>query len=313
MYCSKCGRQIQNSSNYCEKCGNKVRGGNDASLNLNVGEKLRKIKSIDTMKIVKVIMALCLVCFVMPFVTVSCGNTEVAVSGVELATGNMSDEMYVDNDDIPANIFVIVTIIATIIGFIAALANKDVQVKIFAFVSIIGLIIFRLTIKLYYGFDEMDEQYFEIKSNSGYWLSIIFNIAAIFFSRENPNSLNTYDFNYKRCREPKAENLKMMFSLSYKEILCGEGIADESGKLKKRISVIKDDVIRFAAQNKGELSFAINQESGTAYKILKIRDSGEKYFYAIDYFELNKYLKMNEAAYDKYKTVTSLNWREIIK
>ncbi|MBE7051053.1 MAG: hypothetical protein E7395_00585 [Ruminococcaceae bacterium] len=115
--------------------------------------------------------------------------------------------------------------------------------------------------------------------------------------------------NKGRCSVNSTEHLKRIFVLSPKEILKGEKIVGISGNELRKISSIKDGPTRLAAENNAELSFSIDITNGNVYKVLNFRENEEKYYYRIDFPELNRYLEMNESAYSKYKSINSSNWQ----
>ena len=152
----------------------------------------------------------------------------------------------------------------------------------------------------------------------GIIIGIMFGIGALiakiddiknFFERKSLyKSLNKC-----KCSISSPECLKQIFVLNSKEILLGEKIISLNGNNLRKISCIKDAPTRLAAENNAELSFSIDKENGYVYKVLKFRNTDEKYYYKIDFAELNRYLEMCESAFNKYKSINVSNWQNICK
>lgn len=115
----------------------------------------------------------------------------------------------------------------------------------------------------------------------------------------------------QKCTEPNADDLKIIFSLTPKEILLGEKIIHNNGKILKKISTIKDAPVRLAAEYNMDLSFAIDKKTGKPYKVIKFRDSNKIYYFLTNFNDLNHYLEMNDAAFQKYKKINNDNWLKI--
>ncbi len=146
----------------------------------------------------------------------------------------------------------------------------------------------------------------------GLAIGIIYAIAKISDIRDYLERKALYKrLNKGRCSLSANEHLHQVFVLSSKEILLGEKIIGPNGNELKKISSIKDASTRLVAENSAEFIFSIDKENGNVYKILKFKDNDEKYYYKIDFPELNYYLEMNETVYKKYKAINASNWHEI--
>lgn len=132
-------------------------------------------------RILKIALIVALVCFLLPYVMVSCDGCEMGTySGVELATGHSFDDGEVDDDDFNANAFVIIAFIMGVVALIIAFVRKSggAPVAICSAVAIIALIIFRITFISYYGLEE-DKDYIEINLRWGFFATIICYITSI--------------------------------------------------------------------------------------------------------------------------------------
>ncbi len=171
MFCENCGKKIEGDMQFCENCGNPL-----------VKEEKKKTKSL--IGALKIVLVIGMICFFMPFATVSCGNTDITVNGIEVALGNFSDN-YIPSEDVGANVFLIIAIIATCISFGVCFAvKKDIgfvsSVKIFNIIALIFLFIFMLSVKPYYAFEGNDLDYIEIEYNIGFWMAVLANgISAV--------------------------------------------------------------------------------------------------------------------------------------
>ena len=107
MYCDNCGNKIDEGVDFCDNCGTKT------------GKAMppKEDKS-NLLRIIKIALVLSMVCFLMPFVTVSCDGREVTANGLELATGIFSDsilkEAKADGGILP-NVFVLFSLMATLL------------------------------------------------------------------------------------------------------------------------------------------------------------------------------------------------------
>jgi len=85
MFCSNCGYENKEDSQFCEKCGYTLKTENPSQSSTPSTTTYRKLISIGSIII--------FICFFLPWVAVSCRNNSTVVvraSGLELATGNYS-------------------------------------------------------------------------------------------------------------------------------------------------------------------------------------------------------------------------------
>ncbi len=114
------------------------------------------------------------------------------------------------------------------------------------------------------------------------------------------------------CTSVSKDTLKVIFTISSRDIAIGEKIMSPDGRQLKKISSVKDVALRMAAENRAILSFAIDTTNGKPYKILKITDGHGEAIYDSSYAELNKFLEMNETAFKRYKKIDERNWKNIL-
>ncbi len=164
MFCDKCGKPVEDTAAFCSECGNVINAPKPAP---------DAQKPSNNSLIAKIILLVSLVCFVMPFVTVSCGNTEISCSGVELATGLYSNDM-IQEEDVPLNIFVTVSLVASVAVAVLVFGKKgkNIVVQILSGISAFSLILFMCTFKSYYKLQE-----FGVEFKFGVWAVIILNIV----------------------------------------------------------------------------------------------------------------------------------------
>lgn len=151
-------------------------------------------KNINTKLIIKIVLLVAMVCFFMPFVLVSCSNQSVTASGVELASGIFSDK-YIQEEDIAPNIFVAISLLSTLAAVIFAFVKKGEKktlIEILSVISAVGLLMFMLTFKAYYQFDERDEQLLQVSFRIPVWIIIILNIITAALEKGIDNYVESY-------------------------------------------------------------------------------------------------------------------------
>jgi hypothetical protein len=89
----------------------------------------------------KVSFAVIIICFLLPFITIKCGNYEIAtLTGVDLVTGTHIDT---DNDHgqaIGPNIFILISLVLAIAGLVLAFLKFRGNKMISLIISVLGLI-----------------------------------------------------------------------------------------------------------------------------------------------------------------------------
>ena len=192
MFCEKCGKTVAPGERFCNNCGAPVAtpavasGGvsSAAATDSNAGKRL----------IVKILLVVALVCFFLPFVTVSCGGSEVEATGFEGAFG-MFDDQLSDQTDAKMNVFLIISMAATIGGLILSVAKKGTDQKAvmaLAGVAAISGLLFMITFNGYYEIEKEDLEYITVEFKLGYWGMLLTNAgAAIVAAMVKPDSSST--------------------------------------------------------------------------------------------------------------------------
>lgn len=125
--------------------------------------------------------ALIVLCFFLPFVTVSCENQQIAsVSGIQLVTGTSIENQYTgDKEEIPADTKVIVAFACAVAGIIIGFQKGKIKNGLSAILGAIGfiaLILFRV------GFDtrvaERGDGMLKAQFESGLWITMVLFIIA---------------------------------------------------------------------------------------------------------------------------------------
>ncbi|MBL7209075.1 MAG: zinc-ribbon domain-containing protein [Dehalococcoidia bacterium] len=85
MFCPDCGTRNNDSARFCMKCG--------TQLITVVPPRVAKVGSSQVKRFSPAIFAIALICFFLPFITVSCGGQKVAtLTGVQLVTGTAIEQ-----------------------------------------------------------------------------------------------------------------------------------------------------------------------------------------------------------------------------
>lgn len=131
---------------------------------------------------VKVLFIVGLVCFVFPYILVSCSGEEIEFSGMELMTKiTFNEELEVEDDD-PYNYYLIGAFVLGVIGLICAAKaemwdKKMVGAAVCGLCGVILLIIFRVTFLEFYELDGYGDR-IELEVRWGWVLTVLAYIGA---------------------------------------------------------------------------------------------------------------------------------------
>ncbi|SDY66937.1 zinc ribbon domain-containing protein [Tindallia californiensis] len=125
-------------------------------------------------KISPSLFGLVLICFLLPFITVSCeGETIARLSGVELMTGSQVGTGFAAERVDPSP-EIVVTVIVVVVGLIAAISKKYLFAGIAGAIGVISLLMFRSRV------NESAMQFYPaiVRLRIGYWLALLLLIGA---------------------------------------------------------------------------------------------------------------------------------------
>ncbi|MBQ2613917.1 MAG: zinc ribbon domain-containing protein [Clostridia bacterium] len=189
-FCDQCGNEIAKGDIFCNKCGNRVAGdekqesGNAVSeeKSFDVKKMIEKYDAAKRKTFVKILSIVVLVCFLMPFVKESALGFDLSMNGVETAFGTFFSESardMADSEDIPANVFVLLSLVSCGIALLYCCQLEDLSKEIggFHIASAVLLIIYMISYSAYYGETEWD---FLVSVEHGFavWAIILINAVA---------------------------------------------------------------------------------------------------------------------------------------
>lgn len=187
MNCPKCGGKLGAGAKFCPDCGEKIEQVSPLPETSDVPNPAAAVDSKKAGKgahlIMKVLIVLALICFFMPFVTVSCGDVKVEETGFDLMIGRSEysgsygsylNEYSDEDDGIKINPCVL---ISGICGVVALFVGMKIS-GVLSVVSSILLIIFRFTAISFY---EIETEYIDVKFNVGLYFTILFFAASFAF------------------------------------------------------------------------------------------------------------------------------------
>ncbi|SFH66344.1 hypothetical protein SAMN05192551_10258 [Tindallia magadiensis] len=125
-------------------------------------------------KISPSLLGLVLICFLLPFITVSCeGETIARLSGVELMTGSQVGTGFAA-ERVESSPEIVVTAILVVAGLITAILKKYLFAGIASGIGVISLLMFRSRV------NESAMQFYPaiVRLRIGYWLALLLLIGA---------------------------------------------------------------------------------------------------------------------------------------
>lgn len=138
----------------------------------------------------KIFLLVFIVCFFMPFVTVSCSSEEHTAKGYEIAIGEFEDRE-IQKHDFSPNLFIAIPMACALLSELLLLWRypPKVIITVFQFVSIICLALFKVTFCDFYNFEDLSVLTLDLKFRSYYWFSIVLQLVCVIFGlvylREN--------------------------------------------------------------------------------------------------------------------------------
>lgn len=140
------------------------------------------MKSSNIKTLTKLLIIVALVCFIFPFVMVSCSGTSVELSGAELMTKTSFHEDFQFDDDESPNYFLLAAFALGIVGLVFVWKSEEREKgMLYAGVSSIGsatfLLLFRSTFVSFYGLQGYEGRV-DIEFRWGWWLSLLAYLAA---------------------------------------------------------------------------------------------------------------------------------------
>ena len=178
MFCPNCGKELKNGATFCRECGEQLNP-------VVVAEQKKKDGKLSVF-IAKILVLLALLCFFMPFASVSCSEDtyKIDVKGTDVIFGNekISDKKEgMGGNRIIFNVFVCVAAVA---GVAAFLPIK--KTALFSGISAISLIVFRATATSYYKIGERTlkeaSSYITVKFGPALYIAIALFILAMFYA-----------------------------------------------------------------------------------------------------------------------------------
>ncbi len=188
--CKSCGSELKENSKFCTNCGAATEDTASETVIDNAPAQVSEENKNLTGKeaalgrflvfLPRILVIIGIICFFFPFMTVSCADNEVSVSGTDMIFGDDDVSVQVSShtdDDSLFNWFILLAGLCAIGGLIHP---KD------AGGASIFLLIFRFTAKWYYDLDEIEEQFgsvLEVDFGFALWLAIIVFLLASGVSR----------------------------------------------------------------------------------------------------------------------------------
>lgn len=201
MKCNKCGAFVPDNNKFCLECGAPQNIDENAAMNppnpsnapvnpdygtsssptITIGSKKISVKLIG-----KLAVLLALICFFLPFMSISCAGTKTNISGTDMIFGDSdvtaeADSRSSDHSHL-FNLFVCLSAVAGIAAIVVPKAKMSSALSAGA-----GglLILFRMTAKIYYKIDkaslrELEKTYSSFEVSFSFWLylAIILFLAA---------------------------------------------------------------------------------------------------------------------------------------
>ena len=203
MFCKYCGTQIPDNSAVCSSCGKQLNAPPPTqpaatppprTFSTPAGSGVQAANSVPVSKIIRISLIAVLLVFFLPFMTVSCSQTETkslseTYSGIELATtiGSSNDELLKESKkSAKPNYIVLVSLICGIAA--AALVFTKNDYKKAAVLSAAGaaaLVIARLTFRMYYGLNGEYKELIDVDMRFGMIFAIaLFLVNAVLCNTE---------------------------------------------------------------------------------------------------------------------------------
>ncbi|MDR1829792.1 MAG: zinc-ribbon domain-containing protein [Candidatus Fibromonas sp.] len=198
-FCNKCGNEIAENTKFCPKCGGNQQGGQNPSDNTSptVSEKMHSISNIDIAAVaaekahtisMSGFILICL-CFLLPFITVQCGNNKVLeLKGYHLVSGyELQNKLTQQSDEVESNPCAIIMLISALVGIILCnrLKNKKGILKFFI-INLAALILLMLRIIHLLIIGRLDQKgalsIVTVDYGIGYWLCVFLSFALIAFA-----------------------------------------------------------------------------------------------------------------------------------
>lgn len=186
MFCPECGKYVE-KGNFCPYCGRAIYPEEKRPYSL-----LRTIKDKSGYKekiISPTIFGIIIICFLLPFVKVSCSGQHIAnITGLQLITGFSIEQPSIFGQEskterVDPQPLIILALFCALLGLILSFIRKRKIILISAIVclpAIISLFIFKsaLDAKIL----KEGGGLIQAKYGSGYWLVILFFILSIIFN-----------------------------------------------------------------------------------------------------------------------------------
>lgn len=195
MFCPNCGKEIKDGAPFCGECG--------AKLNTATEEKVPAGSSPDavpvstasskgkasTAFIAKIFVLVALICFFMPFMTISCADKSVSkdkvkVTGTDMIFGDKDISEQKEDEGGSGSIFNIFVCVAAVAGVVALLPIK--KTALFSGISALSLVVFRLTATSYYKIGERTlkeaSDYIKVRFGFALYIAIILLVLAVFYA-----------------------------------------------------------------------------------------------------------------------------------
>lgn len=170
MKCTNCGHYINPKTGSCIHCGAKP--------------AVHKRMNNSIVLIMRIVLAICVVCFFLPFVSVSYDNMKFTASGLQLAFGNTMSDIVGNisgSDDAVYNVFAVSAFVFAVLALLLSCIRNPgtlAMTTLFSFLSAAFVILCLLTFDDYYDFFKIDTDTLDIKNHFIGYVIIILHIAA---------------------------------------------------------------------------------------------------------------------------------------
>ncbi|MDO5559076.1 MAG: hypothetical protein Q4F95_05700 [Oscillospiraceae bacterium] len=176
MQCKKCGADFEGM--FCPKCGEKI---NEEQLKLK-NEQVKNKKH-GSILAVRIAMLITLICFALPFFTVSCSaygeKYEESYSGFQLMAGGEASEKDPEGGDKPGNAFITISFICAAAALGISLVKS---IKKFAFapslLSAFMLAVSKWSFTGYYDLKDYKQYGLKVSASGGYYIVMILLVAT---------------------------------------------------------------------------------------------------------------------------------------
>ncbi len=194
MFCPNCGNEIKDGSPFCGECGAKLNSVTKEKVTVSspnavpVSTAGGKGKT-STAFLAKIFVLVALICFFMPFMTISCADKSVSkekikVTGTDMIIGDKDISEQKEDEGGSGSIFNIFVCVAGVAGVVALLPIK--KTALFSGISAISLIVFRATATSYYKIGESTlkeaSDYITVKFGPALYIAIILLVLAVFYA-----------------------------------------------------------------------------------------------------------------------------------